>query len=161
MWAPGRSPINNPLMYWFEAIDQPGAGQMQFARRLLESRPILSRIPDDSIIVTNRVPTSVPGAGRYRFVATRDEAGTYAMVYAPVGRKFKVHMDKVSGPKVKAWWFNPRNGEATVIGELTNIGEREFTPPDYGEKLDWVLVLDDASKDYAPPGKPLARTLRH
>jgi hypothetical protein len=161
MWAPGRSPINNPLMPWFEAIDQPGAGQMQFARRLLESRPFLTRIPDDSILVTDSVPTSVPGAGRYRFVATRDTTGTYAMVYAPVGRKFKVHMDKVTGPKAKAWWFNPRNGEATVLGEFPTTGEREFAPPDYGEMLDWVLVLDDASKNYAPPGRPPARTLRH
>ncbi len=152
MWAPGRNPINNPLMPWFEAINQPGAAQMQFARWLLESRPYLTRIPDDSVIVTDRVPTSVPGAGRYRFVATRDAAGSYAMVYAPVGRRFKVHMEKVTGPQVKAWWFNPRNGEATAIGEFPNTGEREFTPPDYGEMLDWVLVLDDAAKNFPAPG---------
>ena len=153
MWQPGRNPINNPLMPWFEAIDQPGAAQMQHARHLLESRPFLTRIPDDSIIVTDRVPTSVPGAGRYRFVATRDESGTYAMVYAPIGRAFKVHMDKITGAKVKAWWFNPRTGEAAAIGEFPNTGEREFVPPDKGEMLDWVLVLDDAGKNYPAPGK--------
>ncbi|HNY28615.1 MAG TPA: DUF4038 domain-containing protein, partial [Candidatus Sumerlaeota bacterium] len=113
MWEPGkREPINDPLLPWFEAIDQPGAGQMQYARRLLESRPFLTRIPDDLILVVDRVETSVPGAGRYRFVATRDEAGTYAMVYAPLGRTFKVKMDKIAGASVKAWWYNPRNGEA-------------------------------------------------
>ena len=157
MWTTNREPINNPLMTWDKAIDQPGAKQMHYAKDLLLSRPFLTRIPDDSIIVTDRVPTSVPGAGRYRFVATRDSLGTYAMVYAPVGRKFKVHMDKVTGPRVRAWWFNPRNGEATVIGEFPNAGEREFTPPDYGEMIDWVLVLDDANQHYAPPGKPLAQ----
>ncbi len=31
------------------------------------------------------------------------------MVYAPIGRKFKVRMDKITGPNVKAWWFNPQN----------------------------------------------------
>ena len=51
MWAPGRSPINNPLMPWYDAIDQPGAAQMQHARALLESRPFLTRIPDDDVIV--------------------------------------------------------------------------------------------------------------
>ncbi len=152
MWQPGRNPINNPLMPWFEAIGQPGAGQMQYGRRLIESRPFLSRVPDDSIIVTDRVPTSVPGAGRYRFVATRDTDGTYAMVYAPVGRAFKVRMDVIKGAKVKAWWYNPRNGQATAIGEFANTGEREFLPPDKGEMLDWVLVLDDASKGYPAPG---------
>lgn len=155
MWAPGREPVNNPLMPWFEAINQPGAGQMQFARRLLESRPFLTRVPNEAIIVTDRVPTAVPGAGRYRFVATRDASGTYAMVYTPVGRKFKVRMDKVTGPKVKAWWFNPRNGEATVLGEFANIGEREFVPPNPGEQLDWVLVLDDAAKNFPAPKKPV------
>jgi hypothetical protein len=154
MWQPGRNPINGPLMPWFEAIDQPGAGQMQYGRRLIESRPFLTRIPDDSIIVTDaRVPTSVPGAGRYRFVATRDEAGTYAMVYAPIGRTFSVRMDVIKGPKVNAWWFNPRNGEAKSAGKFANQGTQQFTPPDKGEMLDWVLVLDDAPKGYPPPGQ--------
>ncbi len=152
MWQPGRGPINGPLMPWFEAIDQPGAGQMQYGRWLMESRPFLSRVPDDSIIVTDRVPTSVPGAGRYRFVATRDAEGSYAMVYAPIGRAFKVRMDAIKGPKVKAWWYNPRNGQATAIGEFANTGEREFLPPDKGEMIDWVLVLDDASKNFPAPG---------
>ena len=153
MWQPGHHPINNPLMPWYEAIDQPGAGQMQYGRKLIESRPFLTRIPDNSIIVTDRVPTAVPGSGRYRYIATRDTDGTYAMIYAPVGRKFKVHMDKITGHKVKAWWFNPRNGKAQSIGEFPNTGQREFTPPDMGELLDWVLVLDDAEKNYGEPGK--------
>jgi hypothetical protein len=152
MWAPPRAPINNPLMPWFEAIDQPGAGQMQFARRLLESRPMLTRVPDDSVIVESGVPTAMPGAGRYRFAATRDSQGSYAMVYAPVGRAFSVRMDKVRGARVKAWWYNPRNGEATAIGEFPNQGMRKFTPPDTGEMMDWVLVLDDAAGNFGPPG---------
>ena len=152
MWSPGKSPINNPLMPWSEAMNQPGAAQMQHGRALMESRPFLTRVPDDSIIVTDRVPTSVPGAGRYRFVATRDEGGSYAMVYAPVGRKFSVNMDKITGAQVKAWWFNPRDGKATAIGTFENKGVREFTPPDLGEMLDSVLVLDDLSKGFPAPG---------
>ncbi len=152
MWSPRVPPKNNPLMPWFEAIDQPGAGQMQFARWLIESRPYLTRIPDDSIIVESRVKTAVPGAGRYRFVATRDRDGTYAMIYVPVGRKFSVQMDKITGPKVQAWWFNPRTGAATPLGVFANQGQREFQSPDRNENIDWVLVLDDAAKGYPPPG---------
>jgi hypothetical protein len=154
MFDPKRGkPINNPLMSWLEAIEQPGAAQMQHGRALLESRPFLSRIPDDSVIITSGVPTSVPGAGRYRFVATRDATGSYAMVYAPIGRKFAVNMEKITGPKVKAWWFNPRDGSAKEIGVFDGKGTREFAPPDPGEMLDWVLVLDDAARNYPPPGK--------
>ena len=82
----------------------------------------------------------------------RDTDGTYAMVYAPIGRSFKVRMDAIKGVKVKAWWFNPRDGKATSIGTFDNKGEREFMPPDKGEMIDWVLVLDDAAKEYAAPG---------
>jgi hypothetical protein len=152
MWTPARTPINDPLLPWTEAILQAGAAQMQHARALLESRPFLTRIPDDSIIVTGRVATSVPGAGRSRMTATRDHDGTYAMVYVPVGRSFTVKMNVIVGPQVKSWWFNPRTGRADAIGEYANAGEREFTPPDRGETLDWVLVLDDASKGYGAPG---------
>ena len=88
MYSEGKNPINAPLMPWDQAIHQPGAAQMQNGRKLIESRPFLTRIPDDSIIVTDKVSTSVPGSGQKRFVATRDTEGTYAMVYSPVGRKF-------------------------------------------------------------------------
>jgi len=152
MWTPERKPVNNPLLPWTEAIDQPGAAQMQHGRALIESRPFLTRVPDPEVIVTSHVPTSVPGSGRYQFVATRDDTGTYAMVYAPVGRTFAVRMNEITGPKVKAWWFNPRTGAATSIGTFPNTGERTFTPPDRGELLDWVLVLDDESRKYSAPG---------
>jgi uncharacterized protein DUF4038/collagenase-like protein with putative collagen-binding domain len=154
MWSPARQPVNDPLMPWTEAIEQPGAAQMQHARALLESRPFLTRAPADDVIVASAVPTSVPGAGRYRFVATRDVNGTYALVYAPVGRSFTVRMSTISGGRVRAWWFNPRDGRATEIGTFANTGEHSFTPPDRGEMLDWVLVLDDDARKYAPPGEP-------
>ncbi len=159
MWQPmaDRSPVNDPLMPWHEAIDQPGASQMQYAKQLLLSRPFLSRIPGDSLIITDPISTSVPGAGRYRFVATRDSQGRYAMVYVPVGRKFQVDMNKIKGPTVKAWWFNPRDGEATAAGEFPAEGTREFRSPDPHQDNDWVLVLDQVSQGFAPPGSTKAR----
>jgi hypothetical protein len=152
MWSPDKNPINRPLMPWYEAIDQQGAGQMMYGRLLMESRPFLTRIPDNSIIVTDKIASSVPGNGSYRFVATRDEAGTYAMIYAPVGRKFSVRMDAIKGKEVTAWWFNPRNGEAKEIGKYPNTSTQTFNTPTPGENLDWILVLDDASKKYPVPG---------
>ena len=152
MWTPERKPINNPLLPWTRAIEQPGAVQMQHGRALLESRPFLTRVPADDVIVTGPVPTSVPGSGRYRFVATRDSEGTFAMVYAPIGRPFTVRLDAIKGKSIRAWWFNPRDGSAKEAGTFAAAGEREFTPPDPGEMLDWVLVLDDGAKKYPAPG---------
>ena len=152
MWSPEKEPVNRPLMPWYEAIDQPGASQMLFGRLLMESRPFLTRVPDNEIVVVDRVNTSVPGAGRYKFVATRDSEGSYAMVYVPVGRRFSVNMDKIKGDRVVAWWYNPRNGESVKIGTYQASGTASFISPDAGENLDWILVLDNAAKKYPAPG---------
>ncbi|MBI5393740.1 MAG: glycoside hydrolase family 140 protein [Verrucomicrobia bacterium] len=132
---------------WQEAIHLPGANQMRHARALMESRPFLTRIPDQSVIAGDA------GTGADHLQATRDASGSYAMVYSPSGRPFKVRMDKIAGPKVRGCWFNPRDGKTTVIGEFPNTGEREFAPPTVGENNDWVLVLDDAAKTLPPPAK--------
>lgn len=155
MYAPGRNPINGPLMPWDAAIEQPGAAQMQHGRRLIESRPFLTRIPDDSLIVPEDVATSVPGAGDRRFAATRDEQGRFAMIYVPIGRRFTVDLDRLAGDDTRAWWYDPRTGDVAQIGVLPSSGKHEFEPPTLGEATDWVLVLDDASEDFPPPGQPL------
>jgi hypothetical protein len=152
MWTPARKPINAPLIPWQEALDRPGARQMQHARRLLESRPFLTRIPADDIIVPAAVLTAVPGEGRYRFAATRDANGSYAMVYVPTARKFSVRLEAISGGRVRAWWFNPRDGTAMPAGDFPATATREFLSPNPDDDLDWVLVLDDATKNYPAPG---------
>ena len=131
---------------WQEAIHLPGANQMRHARTLIESRPFLTRIPDQSVIVGDA------GTGADHLQATRDSAGSYAMVYSPSARPFKVQMSKIGGTTVRAWWFNPRTGEGQAIGEFPNAGQREFTPPS-SKGDDWVLVLDDAAKTFPPPGE--------
>ena len=153
MYAPDKKPIDRPLMPWYEAIDQPGAAQMIYGRLLMESRPFLTRIPDNSIVITSNVSSSVPGVGAYSFAATRNQNGMYAMVYVPVGRKFAVKMDVIEGTEVIAWWYNPRNGEATKIGKFKNSGIQTFNTPTPGESLDWILVLDDESANFKTPGE--------
>lgn len=140
MYAPGRKPVNGPLLYWHEAIHRPGAAQMQYVRALIESRPYLSRVPDPSLVVN-----ALTGADR--IVATRGE--NYAFIYSAQGRAFTVNMGKISGAKVKASWYNPRTGTSTDAGTFENTGTREFTCPSEGFGSDWVLVLDDAA--IAPP----------
>ena len=150
----GRGPINRPLMNWKEAIDQPAAGQARHLRKLMESRPYFSRIPAPELIVNSDVWSSVPGAGRYRYVATMDKDGSWAMVYAPLGRTFSIDSKKLKGERLVAWWYSPRTGKAKKIGRFANNGDAlEFTPPAAGEALDWVLVIDDAGKGYPKPGK--------
>lgn len=149
-----KGPINRPLMPWHEALDRPAAGQAMYLKKLMESRPYFSRVPAPEFIVQDKVWSSVPGAGRYRFAATMDTDGTYAMVYAPLGRTFSVNLKMLKGEKLVAWWYSPRTGKAQKIEKFANDGSpRTFTPPTDGEALDWVLVVDDAAKKYPSPGK--------
>ena len=92
------------------------------------------------------------GFGAVSFSGTRDADGSFAMVYAPVGRSFAVRMTAVTGPQVTAWWFSPRDGHATRIGTFPAPVSARSRRPESGELLDWVLVLDDARKNYPPPG---------
>ena len=160
MWDPQRPPINNPLMPWTEAILQPGAAQMQHGRALMESRPFLTRIPADDVLMEGSIRSAMPGSGVYHFSATRDTDRTYAMVYAPVGRPFAVRLEALKASRIKAWWFNPRTGKATQAGSFAAKGEKRFNTPTPGELLDWVLVLDDAACGYPPPGSCKLKTLK-
>jgi len=57
-------------------------------------------------------------------------------------------LTKLSGERVVASWFNPRTGEATRLGEFTDKRRRAFETPADG---DWVLVLDDAARQFTFP----------
>jgi hypothetical protein len=140
MYSPANAPINGPHYFWTKAIDLPGAKQMQFVRRLMESHPILDRIPDQSIIVENDLPPMS------RIQATRGK--DYAFIYSSEGKPFTVILGKISGNRVKAVWFDPKSGKTTSAGEANNHGTKKYTPPSSGYGNDWVLVIDDASKNY-------------
>ena len=146
MFAPGRKPVNGPLLTWDEAIHRPGADQLKYLRRLIESRPFLSRVPDPPMLVD-------PLEDGEHIAATRGDG--YAFVYSGQGRPIRVKLGAISGDRVRASWFNPRDGAVTPIGTFDNRGEREFACPSLGGLgSDWVLVLDDAARDFPPPGRP-------
>ena len=73
------------------------------------------------------------------------------MVYVPVGRTFTINTTVIRGEKLTGWWFNPRTGQAQKIGKVERAQTANFISPTPGEELDWVLVIDDASKKYRKP----------
>ncbi len=145
MYAPGRTPQFNAVTYWYDALNHPGATQMRYLRRLIESRPFLSRIPDQGVLAHDGGDWSV------RVQATRDANGTYAFVYSSGGQPFTVNMSRITGGTVRATWYNPRTGGTQVLGNFPNTGTRQFTPSSSGSGNDWVLLLDDATKNYPLP----------
>ena len=127
-------PINHADRPWKDAIDRPAAGQMIHLRRLIESRPFFSRVPDQGILLSDGGER-----GEYR-TATRDSKGSYALVYLPTPHPVGVRLDWAATSTVRAAWYNPRSGGTQVIGHFTTAATATFTPPVDGP--DWVLVLD-------------------
>ena len=132
--------------HWKDALQAPGAAQMRHLRALIESRPFLTRIPDQSLIGEGA------GEGVHHIQATRDEGGSYAMLYVPdASRQLTVDTGALSGKRLRAWWYDPRTGKATAIkGDFPVGGKLQFTTPAQGP--DWVLVLGDAARRFGPPG---------
>jgi hypothetical protein len=147
MYTNERQPINAPLRPWQKALDLPMAWQVQHLQHLMLSRPFLSRIPDQGMIVGPQLE------GNDHVIATRDESGSYAMIYFPTGKSATVDLNKLSGTKYRAWWFDPRTGNAYSTGKFRNAGRQLFAPPTAGKGHDWVLVLDDAKRDFPVPGE--------
>lgn len=144
--------------FWYDALNLEGAGQMRHVRALIESRLSLApeRVPDQSILA------SPEGTVDDRVQAARAADNGYWMLYVTSGQTIKVRMDKVSGARARAWWYNPRDGRVYTAHNrqarrpfmiLETKGEQEFNPPgEPGVDNDWILVLDDARRRYPVPG---------
>ncbi|MBM3497928.1 MAG: DUF4038 domain-containing protein, partial [Armatimonadetes bacterium] len=144
-YQPGRQPVSWARTPWQEALDLPGAFDMQHVRALIESRPMLLRLPDQALIVGD------PGEGLDHLQATRASDGSYAFVYLPTGRPVTVRLSRLAG-ELRASWFDPRTGASQAIGLYPNTTDRTFTPPSSGRGHDWVLVLDEAARRFPIPG---------
>ena len=142
MYAPGRNPINGPHFYWYDALDLPAAGQMRFLRRLMESRPMIDRIPDTSLVTDHLHEHD-------RIQSTRGK--DYAFIYSSQGKEINIVLGKLTGETLMATWFNPRNGETKEGGTFKNKGTQKIKAPSTGYGQDWVLILDDAAKNYKKP----------
>ena len=131
---------------WVDAMQRPGGAQMQYLRRLIESRPFFSRVPDPEIA------KSPSPDGSQHIVASRDRNGTYAFIYFPASDESSVvDLGKLRAARLRVWWYDPRTGYPHDLGLIDGGRLKEFRSPSYGP--DWVLVLDDASLNYAPPGQ--------
>ncbi|UOE51040.1 glycoside hydrolase family 140 protein [Mucilaginibacter sp. SMC90] len=139
MYSAKHEGVNGPHFYWYDALKLPGASQMQYVRNLMESHPLTDRIPDQSVIKENSL------AAAERIQATR---GTdYIFVYSSAGLPFTVLPAKIKAAQLKARWYNPRDGKVSPIGIISNA-PKKFNPPTRGYGRDWVLILDDATKQY-------------
>ncbi|MDA3867900.1 MAG: glycoside hydrolase family 140 protein [Salinivirgaceae bacterium] len=127
----------NADRFWTEAIDRPGAFQVGYLKKLIESRPQLNRVPDQSLILKGQGEK-----GEY-ICAFRDSIASYMMVYMPVGKAITINTAIIKSKKIKVGWFNPRTAATINKGIIANKASIEFTSPTVGNENDWVLVVDN------------------
>jgi hypothetical protein len=143
MKTPQRDAVGLARNNWYDVLDLPGAADLIHARRLLESRPFLSRVPDQSLIVPSYYPETD------FVVATRGDG--YAFIYFPSGWSAEIDLGKMGVEAVHSYWYDPRTGESTLIETIDDMRPRRFNPPSTGRGNDWVLILDDVSKGFILP----------
>lgn len=136
MYKLGREGINQPLRPWKEALDLPMANQVKHLKNLMVSRPFLTRIPDQSMIVSEQEENNDYVS------ATRDSKGTYAMIYFPTGKTTTINISSLKGKNFKTQWYDTRTGASFEGKPLIKSKAINITPPSSGLGNDWVLVID-------------------
>jgi hypothetical protein len=148
VYVPGEArPASGAKGFIMERLDTPGARQMRHLKALMLSRPYFERVPDQSVVAGDE------GEKYDRVLVTRGDG--FAFAYVHTGRAFTLQLAPLGAAALAAWWFNPRTGEATAAGSRAGSGPATFDPP--GEPApgnDWVLVLDDSTRNFKAPGAP-------
>ncbi|KAI9172714.1 hypothetical protein HJFPF1_02226 [Paramyrothecium foliicola] len=129
-----------PPIPWYEAINLPGAAQVQYVKKAIldrGERSFFDRIPAQDIIVGN------PGISDARIAAMRDREGSWLMVYSP-NSTISIDTSSLKGCNVTASWFNPINGNYTPFDyKQCGCGKvRQFQLPPAEDHKDWTLVLE-------------------
>jgi len=137
-WTAQRQPVSAARTDWCVALDLPGAYDMRHARALLLSRPYFTRIPDQSLVAD-------PGEATNHVQATRDGTpgqadASYIMAYLPMLRAVDIDTSVIAAPRLRAWWFDPREGVALPLTEFENSGRCALRPPASGP--DWVVEIE-------------------
>jgi hypothetical protein len=134
---------------WQSQLGSPGSVGQSWFGKLFRSREHWKLAPD----INHRVVTAGYGSGSTLTTTARTGDGQTIIAYIPNGNSatLSVDMRKITSVNSQAncWWFNPRDGSTTRIGNYANTGSHDFTPPD---SSDWVLVIDAADANLAAPG---------
>jgi len=150
MWVPKKENSSSRMIPWYYALHQPGATQMGYMRKLFESRLFLDMIPDQSVLA------DVFGQDKNRIRAARGKNGSFVIVYSSFGKPIHLDMKKLAAQKISGYWYNPREGTSIKIEPFENPGKtKALVPPSSGQLTDWVLVLDDNTKNYPDPANKI------
>ncbi|MGH9856208.1 MAG: putative collagen-binding domain-containing protein, partial [Acidobacteriota bacterium] len=136
---------DNQSIDWEDQLDSTGSETLSLVGHLFSSRRFHLLEPDQTQTVMTNGYSSLQNYAQ----TARASDGSSVIAYIPTERTVTIDMTKVSGSTAKAWWFNPRTGDATLINTYSTSASQNFTTPD---SSDWVLVIDDESEGFEAPG---------
>jgi len=145
MWAPGRDPVIRADIPWWEALDHPGAFQMRWVRRLFTARPFSQLVPMQSLVLDG------PSSGGAKIRAALADDGSFALIYSPRGENFTLDCTRFPFTQLKELWYDPRYGVAHHMHTTTSKGIQTYAPPTKGRGQDWILIIEDESRQYPLP----------
>lgn len=150
MYTPEREPVLGAFRPWTESLDLEGAFDMRHVKALLLSRPYLTRQPAPELVLAgDHELTDHVEAARDGHCGQAD--ATYILAYTPLlDPRLTLDTSCLPGGRLRAWWYDPREGVALDLGECANTGT--YRPPSPSTGPDWALVIDDADAGYGPPG---------
>jgi hypothetical protein len=125
---------------WTDSMDLPGAVQMKYLKKLISSKPLSNRVPDQCLLAGR------PGYGYdiTRCQALRDRNGSWAMIYFSSSRNaITVDLSLLQPGEKKITWFDPCTGEFAQGGTIPGDTIRLFTPPADCPSPDRVLILNN------------------
>lgn len=145
MYATGRNPVNGARTNWNESIHLPGSRQLTYFKNLLMSFPWQEMKNDQSLILNENPKDS---SFIMSAIGTKQD---FIIAYTPMGKTMLVDLSKMKAEKVNAYWFNPRDGSSTFIGEFSTAEKPEFKPWSIGRGSDFLLILIDVKASYQLP----------
>ncbi len=151
LWSLGSTTVSAycTLTDWKTQLHSTGSEDAIRAKNLLLSREWDALVPDfGHIVMTGGYGTL--GQDDYATAALTSGGSTF-IAYLPSQRAVTVNTGAISGGSIRSWWYNPRDGTYVDLGTATKVSTRTYTTP-ASSGPDWVLVVDDASAGYGPPG---------
>ena len=119
--------------YWFDAMHDPGAGQMGHMANFMRGLDYTNGKSADGLIA---------GGQKKQYERVSAFAGDdFIVFYSYTGGEFAVDISGKNWKSADAWWFDPAQGVYSYVGSFA-AGQQSFIPP---KKLrdwnDWVLLL--------------------
>ena len=141
MYSLERHPNLQARTGWKPALNLPGASQMTFMKNIFEKLPWQSLVNDQTLIMNENPEdesfiTSAIGKDKDFLVA-----------YTPTGKPLKINIPQLKPEKIKGFWFNPRSGELSYIGDFDTSKAIEFSPWAKGWGSDFLLILTNNKLD--------------